>query len=229
MKVTIVGGGKVGSNLASLLSAGGHQVKLIELRANKAALLEHELPQGVVVAGSGSDLALLERCGIRQTQVVAAVTGSDETNLVVTNLARLEFGVPRTIARVNNPKNAWMFTPEMGVDVALNQSDLMAHLIAEEMSLGDMMTLLKLRKGEYSLVEERVDPQSLAAGKTVGELELPEGCNLTAILRGGQLLLPKPDLVLRSEDEVLAVVHSEHAAALAALLGKQVMTQHPRG
>ena len=92
--------------------------------------------------------------------MLAAVTGEDEVNLVITTLARFEFNVPRVIARVNNPKNAWLFTPEMGVDVALNQADILAHLIAEEMSLGDMMTLLKLRKGEYSVVEEKVHPHS---------------------------------------------------------------------
>lgn len=218
MKVIIVGGGKVGTDLAGILCAR-HQVKLIEQRAERIPLLQNELSKEVVVEGSGTDPALLEGLGIRQTQVVAAVTGSDETNLVVTNLARLEFGVPRTIARINNPKNAWMFTPEMGVDVALNPSDLMAHLIAEEMSLGDMMTLLKLRKGQFSLVEEKIDPQAAAVGKAIRELALPSECNLAAILRGGQLLLPKPDLVLHPGDEVLAVVHSDHAAALAALLG----------
>jgi trk system potassium uptake protein TrkA len=221
MNVIIVGGGKVGTDLAGILCAGGHKVKVIEIRAEQIPPLERELPSGVVVSGSGTDPALLESMGIRQAEVVAAVTGSDETNLVVTNLARLEFAVPRTIARVNNPKNAWMFTPEMGVDVALNQSDLIAHLIAEEMSLGDMMTLLKLRKGQFSLVEEKIDPKAIAAGKMLRELELPSECNLAAILRAGQLLLPKPDLVLHPGDEVLAVVHSDHAAALAALLGSR--------
>ena len=102
---------------------------------------------------------MLEAAGIRQANVVAAVTGADETNLVVTSLARFEFDVPRTIARVNNPKNAWLFTPEMGVDVALNQADLMAHLIAEEMSLGDMMTLLKLRQGSSPWWRKRSTPR----------------------------------------------------------------------
>ncbi len=221
MNVIIIGGGKVGTDLAVILCAGGHKVKLIELRAERIPLLLHELPKEVVMQGSGSDPALLESAGIRQAQVVAAVTGSDETNLVVTNLARLEFAVPRTIARVNYPKNAWMFTAEMGVDVALSQSDLMAHLIAEEMSLGDMMTLLKLRKGQFAVVEEKIDPKAMAVDKMVRELALPSECNLAAVLRGGQLLLPKPDLVLRSGDEVLAVVHSDHAAALAALLGSR--------
>jgi trk system potassium uptake protein TrkA len=140
-------------------------------------------------------------------------------NLVITSLARFEFRVPRTIARINNPKNAWMFTPDMGVDVALNQADLMAHLIAEEMSLGDMMTLLKLRKGQYSLVEEKVAPESLAAGKAVRDLRLPEKCVLAVVIRKGELMIPDSDTVLQVADEVLAVVSTNHVKDLADLLG----------
>ena len=104
---------------------------------------------------------------------MAAVTGEDEDNLVITTLGRFEFGVPRVIARVNNPKNAWLFTSEMGVDVALSQSDILAKLIIEEMSLGDMMTLLKLRKGEFSIVEEKVDPKAVVVGKMLRDIDLP--------------------------------------------------------
>lgn len=219
MNVTIVGGGGVGTYLASLLLAGGHQVKVIEVRREEIPRLQHTLAKEVVVAGDGTDPTVLEAAGIHHTHVVAAVTGTDETNLVVTSLARFEFSVPRTIARVHTPKNAWMFTPAMGVDVVLNQADLLAHLIAEEMSLGDMMTLLKLRKGQYSLVEERVHPAATAAGKAVRDLELPSECVLAAVIREGQLLIPRADLILRPADEVLAVVHTSQLAPLAALLG----------
>jgi trk system potassium uptake protein len=219
MKVIIVGGGKVGSALAALLLAAGHYIRIVEARREVLDRLQHELPPEAVVRGSGTDPNLLEAAGIRQSQVVAAVTGVDEVNLVITSLARFEFGVPRTIARVNNPRNAWMFTPEMGVDVALNQANLMAHLIAEEMSLGDMMTLLKLRKGQFSLVEEKVHPTAIAASKAVGEIDLPSECVLAAVIRKGQLLIPRPDLVLQPADGVLAVVHASQLPALAALLG----------
>jgi trk system potassium uptake protein TrkA len=222
MKVTIVGGGKVGSALAILLLAAGHQTTVVEARREILARLQRDLPPEIVVHGSGTDPNLLEAAGIRQAQVVAAVTGADEVNLVVTSLARFEFGVPRTIARVNNPRNAWMFTPEMGVDVALDQADLMAHLIAEEMSLGDMMTLLKLRKGQYSLIEEKVHPTATAAGKAVGELDLPSECVLAAVIRKGELLIPRSDLVLQPADEVLAVVHAAQLDRLAALLGRTI-------
>lgn len=220
MNVIVVGGGKVGIRLASLLLAEGDQVKLIEVAQERLTRLQQDLPAEVIVIGNGTDPNVLEATGIRQAQVVAAVTGADETNLVVTSLARFEFGVPRIIARVNNPKNAWLFTAEMGVDVALNQADLMGHLIVEEMSLGDMMTLLKLRKGEYALVEEKVHPEAIAVGRAVRELDLPAECVLTAIIRKGRLIIPRGDTVLQPADEVLAVVHASQAMQLAALLDK---------
>src|SRR5690348_3976090 len=134
MIVLIVGGGVVGTYLATLLRAGGHQARVIEVRAEEIPRLHAILSADTVVLGDGTDPIVLEAAGIGQAQVVAAVTGADPTNLVVTSLARCEFAVPRTIARVNIPQNAWMFTPVMGVDVALNQADLLANLIAEEMS-----------------------------------------------------------------------------------------------
>jgi trk system potassium uptake protein TrkA len=132
--VIIVGGGKVGAYLAAFLSKHDCRIQLIEVRREEIARLETELkhPNLRVWLGSGTDPAVLEAAGIRQTSVIAAVTGDDEVNLVVTSLARFEFHVPRTIVRVNNPKNAWLHTAAMGVDVSLNQADVMAHMIAEE-------------------------------------------------------------------------------------------------
>jgi len=219
MYTIIVGGGQVGAYLASLLLAEGHQIKVIENRKDRIAILEKSIPAEVLILGSGSDPNVLDTAGIHRANVIAAVTGSDETNLVVCSLARLEFKVPRIIARVNNPRNAWLYTPEMGVDVALNQADLLAHLIAEEMSLGDMMTLLKLRKGLYSLVEEKVDPDSGANGRALRDLEIPPRCVLAAIIRKGELIVPRGDTILQTADEVLAVVHSAEKPQLAAILG----------
>jgi len=132
MKVIIVGGGKVGTSLALLLLEKGYSVKVIEAEREKLSRLQQDLPADVVALGNGTDPVVLEAAGILGVDVVAATTGQDETNLVVTNLARFAFNVARIVARVNNPKNAWMFTPMMGVDVAVNQADLMASLIAKE-------------------------------------------------------------------------------------------------
>ncbi len=220
MSVLVIGGGKIGTYLASLLISQGYSVKVIESNGDEMPRLKRELPENVVVWGSGTDPNVLEASGIRQAQVVAAVTGEDEVNLVAASLARFEFKVPRIIGRVNNPKNAWLYTAEMGVDVALNQADLIARLIAEEMSLGDMMTLVKLRKGLFSIVEEKVHPTAPAAGKPIRELKLPAKCVLIAVLRKGEMILAHGDTVLQPVDEVIALVHESQVADLARLLGK---------
>lgn len=219
MFVIIVGGGKTGSQLAVQLLKAGHQVKVIEDRPAVLERLKQELPPEAVVAGDGSSPTTLEAAGVEKAQVLAAVTGEDEANLVITTLARFEFGVKRIIARVNNPKNAWLFNEEMGVDVALNQSDILAKLIAEEMSMGDMMTLLKLRKGEYSIVEEKVHPLAKVAGKNLAEVNIPPECTIVAILRKGKLIIPHGDTLLQPVDEVIALVHASQLEALASLLG----------
>ena len=218
MHVMIIGGGKVGTYLAQILIADGHIVKVIESIQEDFKRAAEELPAGVVIFGSGTDPNVLESADIREVDVVAAVTRTDETNLVITSLARFEFNVKRTIARVNTPKNAWLFTQEMGVDVPLNQADLMAHLIAEEMSLGDVMTLLKLRIGQYSLVENKVDPRSIAAGKAVRDLNLPRECVLTAVIREGNLIIPRGNTILLPEDEVFALVHVSQLDSLASIM-----------
>jgi trk system potassium uptake protein TrkA len=217
MRVIIVGGGKTGAHLTGQLLGEGHQVTLIEIRPEASERLKHELPPEVIIHGDGSSPAILEAAGIKQAQVLAAVTGEDEANLVITTLARYEFGVPRTIGRVNNPKNAWLFTPEMGVDVGLNQTEILARLIAEEMSMGDMMTLLKLRRGEYSLVEEKLPPRSKALGTPLKELNLPATCVIAAVIRHGGMITPRGDLEFLEGDEVLAVVDNQSKAALREL------------
>jgi trk system potassium uptake protein TrkA len=219
MFVIIVGGGKTGSQLASQLLSGGHKVRLIEDRSVVLERLREELPDEVIVAGDGSSPSILESAGVEDAQVLAAVTGEDEDNLVVSTLARFEFGVPRVIARVNNPKNTWLFTPEMGVDVALCQSDILAKLIAEEMSIGDMMTLLKLRKGEYSIVEEKVHPEAVVVGKVLRDIELPPQCVFAAVIRKGQLIVPNGNTELAPVDEIIALVHASQVTTLAQLLG----------
>ena len=190
MKIMIVGGGKVGAYLSAFLLKEGYEVKLIEMRKEEIPQLLRDLPADVVVHGNGTDPTVLEAAGIHTVDVLAPVTGVDEVNLVIANLARFEFDVPRIIARVNHPKNVWMFTPEMGVDVALNQADLLGSLIVEEMSLGDMMTLLKLRKGQFSLVVEKVAPTAKAIGMKLKDMNLPNQCVIAAVIRDGELFVP---------------------------------------
>lgn len=131
MHILIVGGGSVGSYLAGLLLPQGHRVTVIELHETALAALHATTPAARSIHGSGTDPATLEVAGIRTADLVAAVTGADVTNLVITSLARVVFAVPQIIARINNPHNSWMFTPTMGVDAALNQADLLAQLIVQ--------------------------------------------------------------------------------------------------
>ncbi|PWH11678.1 MAG: potassium transporter TrkA [Anaerolineae bacterium] len=218
MHVVIVGGGNTGSYLAKILLEGQHSVRIIEERPFILEKLRKELPTEVVLAGDGSSPAILEQANIRKAHVLAAVTGDDETNLVISSLARFEFNVPRIIGRVNNPKNHWLFTKEMGVDVALNQADILAHLVAEEMSMGDMMTLLKLKRGEYSLVEEKVHPAAIACNLALKDVQLPEECTIVAIIRQHRLIIPRGTTVLEALDEVLALVHHQRLSEFASLL-----------
>jgi trk system potassium uptake protein TrkA len=218
MFVIIAGGGRTGSQLGILLLSEGHRVKLIENRRELLARLHQELPTESVYEGNPTNPAVLEQAGIREANVVAACTAEDATNLAFCFLARKVFGVRRTIARINNPRNAWMFNENFHVDVALNQADVFAHLIQEEMSLGDMMTLLKLRRGRYSLVEEKVPSGAKAIGVAIKDLGLPDQCVIAAIIRDGKVVVPAGNTIFQEEDEVLAVTHLEGARQLAQLL-----------
>lgn len=220
MYVIIAGGGRTGTELAKSLLAEGHQIKVVEERSSIVERLYQEVPQECIITGEASSPRILEEAGIAHAQVLAAVTRDDEANLVISTLARFEFGVPRVIARVNNPKNAWLFTPEMGVDVALNPAALLSKLIVEEMSLGDMMTLLKLRKGEFAIVEEKVHPQAVVIGKSLRSIQLPEKSRVVAVLRKGQLIVPDGDTILQPVDEVICLTHSSQLKELAKLLGR---------
>jgi trk system potassium uptake protein TrkA len=173
-----------------------------------------------VINGDGSSPTVLEKAGIQKAQVLAAVTGSDETNLVITSLGKFEFNVPRVIARINNSKNAWLFTPEMGVDVSLNQAEILAKLTVEEMSLGDMMTMLKLRRGKFSLVEEKIFSGAQAVGIAVKDLNLPPNCIISGIIRHGEIIIPRGITILEEGDEILALVDDNAREQLAKILGR---------
>jgi trk system potassium uptake protein TrkA len=220
MLVVIAGGGRTGSHLASLLLSQGHEARLVEARADILVSLHRELPTEVIFEGNPTDPAVLVTAGIDRAQVLAAVTAVDSDNLIIASLARFQYQVSRVIGRVNNPQNAWLFTPEFGVDVCLNQADIMAKLIQEEMSLGDMMTLLRLGRGAYSIVEEKIDPQAPAVGQAIKDLPLPERCVISGILRHGELVLPRGPTVLQAGDEVLALVDEPAREVLAQLLSR---------
>lgn len=220
MFVLVVGGGNTGSQLAKFLLEAGHSVRVIDERPVVLEKLGTEISPEFIISGDGSSPTVLEKAGIQKAQVLAAVTGSDETNLVVTSLGKFEFNVPRVIARINNSKNAWLFTPDMGVDVSLNQAEILAKLTAEEMSVGDMMTLLKVRRGQYSIVEEKIAPGSVVIGKEIKELPLPNHCVISGIIRHTDMILPSGATVLQEGDEIFALVDENAREQLARMLGR---------
>jgi trk system potassium uptake protein TrkA len=167
------------------------------------------------------DLQTLEHAGIRAADVLVACTSSDADNVTLCYLARMRYHVPRTIGRINNPRHAWLFTEQMHVDVSLNESSILAHLIQEELTLGDMMTLLKLRRGQYSLVEIVIPPEAKAVGKAIKDIPFPEQCVVAAIFRKGETIVPRGVTVLEVGDEVLAVTDAAGQERLAELFEDQ--------
>ena len=220
MFVLIAGGGRTGAQLASFLVAQNHEVHLIEDRKEVLAHIHRDLPTEVIYEGHAIDPQVLERAGVARAQVLATCLAGDADNLALCFLARTRYQVPRTIACINNPRNAWLFNQNFHVDVALNQADILANLIEQEMSLGDMMTLLKLRRGKFSLVEEKIPPGARAVGMAIKDLPLPPNSVIAAIIRGGDIVIPRGPLCLETGDEVLAIVDADGAEDLARLFGR---------
>jgi len=218
MFVIVAGGGRTGAQLATFLLSEGYKVRLVENRPAVLAHLHTELPTEIIYEGSPVSPEILRQAGIQQANVLAACTADDATNLSLCFIAREIFKIPRTIARVNNPRNAWLFNENFNVDVALNSANVLASLIREEMSMGDMMTLLKLRRGKYSLVEEKVPAGAKAIGVAIKDMNLPEECVIAAIIREGNITLPRGDFTFLEDDEVLAIADPTAAQQLSALL-----------
>lgn len=219
MKVIIAGGGKVGTYLASLLLANDQEVKLVEDNESHYIKASKELPEYVVIKGSPTDPSVLEMAGIIDTDVLAVVTDADEKNLVVSTLGKMEYGVPKVISRVNNPKNAWLYNSEMGVDIAINQADIMAHLILEEIDLENMLTLLKLNKGEYSIVQMSVKQKGGVVNKSMQDFKMPEKSVLISIIRDGSVIIPKSDTQIMQDDEILMLTDDKSTKELQELFG----------
>ena len=209
MQIIIVGGGKIGGHLASQLIADGNAVAVIERRADVAARLAQACPEADVVEGSASDPQVLERAGVHMADVVAIVTGSDEVNLVAAMLAKMEFSVPRVIARVNNPANAWMFTPANGVDVGVNQAELIGRFILEGMTLRDVYALMKLGRDEHCIVQAAVRAGSRVDGAKLRNIDFPAQTIVVAVERGGEITVPNGETVLAAGDEAVLFTSQE--------------------
>lgn len=203
MRIAIAGAGAVGRSIARELLDGGHDVMLIE-RATES-YQPGAIPGAEWVHADACELSSLEEAGIENCDVVIAATGDDKVNLVVSLLTKTEFAVRRVAARVNEPRNEWLFTEAWGVDVAVSTPRMLAAMVEEAVSVGDLVRLMTLRQGQANLVEMTLPANTPLAGRRVRDLTLPTDAALVTILRGGRVIVPQPDDPLEAGDELLFV------------------------
>ncbi len=217
MRVAIAGAGKVGRSIARELLGFGHEVLLIDREAD---LARPGVVEGAeVLHADACELAALEEADLSRCQVVVAATGDDKVNLVVSLLAKTEFGVPRVVARVNHPKNEWMFDDSWGVDVAVSTPRMLSALVEEAVSVGDLVRLFTFRQGEADLVEITLPAQSPHVGDRVGSITWPSDSVLVAIVRGPRVIAPSSDDTLEAGDELIFVCAPQQEPLLQALIG----------
>jgi trk system potassium uptake protein TrkA len=212
MRIAIAGAGNVGRAIARELLDNGHQVLLID-RDPKALKLD-SVPDAEWLMADACEITSLDKAALSSAQVMVAATGDDKVNLVASLLAKTEYGVPRVVARINHPKNEWMFDSSWGVDVAVSTPRIISALVEEAVSVGDVVRLFSFRKGQANLVELTLPDSSSCIGKTVGEIELPQDASLAAIVRDGSVIAPTASDVFSAGDELLFVA----SAAAEALI-----------
>ncbi|MEO6206099.1 MAG: TrkA family potassium uptake protein [Mycobacteriales bacterium] len=216
MRVAIAGAGNVGRSIAGELLGNGHHVLLIE-RESRAFKVD-TVPNAEWLQADACELDSLVEAGIQTCDVVIAATGDDKVNLVVSLLAKTEFGVGRVVARVNHPKNEWLFNESWGVDVAVSSPRLLAALVEEAVSVGDLVRLLTFRQGQANLVELTLPDDAPLIGRLISSVAWPNDSALVTILRGGRVIVPAPDIALEGGDELLLVATAEVEAELNRLL-----------
>ena len=222
MRVAIAGAGNVGRSIAAELLGNGHSVLLIEReqRSMKVA----SVPDAEWLLGDACEMDSLVLARLQECDVVVAATGDDKVNLVMSLLAKTEFGVDRVVARVNHPKNEWLFNESWGVDVSVSSPRLLAAVVEEAVSVGDLVRLLTFRQGQANLVELTLAPDADLVGRTVGSVAWPSDSALVAVLRDGRVLTPDADIALEAHDELLLVATTEVEGELDALLTKAAQT-----
>ena len=206
MKVAIAGAGAVGRSIARELLEN-HEVTLLERNPDHVDV--DAIPAAHWCLGDACELSLLEAVGLEEFDVVIAATGDDKANVVLSLLAKTEFAVPRVVARVNDPRNEWLFDENWGVDVAVSTPRMLASLVEEAVSVGDLVRLMSFRKGQANLVEITLPDDTPWGGKAVKRLELPRDASLVTILRGSRVIVPEADEPMEGGDELLFVATSE--------------------
>ncbi len=216
MRVAIAGAGKVGRAIARELTANGHHVLIID---RDTAAANSPIDGVQMLQADACEISALEEAQLSTCQVVVAATGDDKVNLVVSLLAKTEYGVPRVVARVNHPKNEWMFDESWGVDVAVSTPRMLSALVEEAVSVGDLVRLFTFRQGQANLVEITLSADSHAAGRRVGDMPWPTDTALVAIVRGPQVITPSADDAMEIGDELLFVAAPDQEPTLQTLIG----------
>jgi trk system potassium uptake protein TrkA len=214
MRIAIAGAGNVGRAIARELLENGHQVLLID--RDPKALKMDSVPTAEWLLADACEITSLDLAKLDGCQVLVAATGDDKVNLVASLLGKTEYGVPRVVARVNHPKNEWMFDSSWGVDVAVSTPRIISALVEEAVSVGDVVRLFSFRKGEANLVEITLPDNAKCCGKTVGEIELPQDSSLAAIVRDGRVIAPQEHDLLSAGDELLFVASAKAENELKA-------------
>ena len=216
MRVAIAGAGNVGRSIATELADNGHQILLLE--RNPSMLRPERVPQAEWVLADACELSSLQAARLAECEVVVAATGDDKVNLVVSLLAKTEFGVPRVVARVNRAENEWLFTEQWGVDVSVSKPRLLAALVEEAVSVGEVVRLMTFRQSQANLVEITLPEEAPYVGHPLREVPMPPDSTLTAILRGRRVITPTPDDPLEAGDELVFVCAEDAEEALRVVL-----------
>lgn len=216
MRVAIAGAGSVGRSIAIELLGNGHDVLLIDKDPRKIKV--YNVPNAEWLLADACEISSLEDASLERCNVVIAATGDDKVNLVVSLLAKTEYGVPRVVARINHPNNEWLFNESWGVDVAVSTPRLLSALVEEAVSVGDLVRLMTFRQSEASLVELTMPADAPLAGRRIGAIEWPSDTALVAILRDGRVIVPNSDDPLEGGDELLFVTSQDVEEELGALL-----------
>ena len=224
MRVAIAGAGAVGRSIARELIQNGHSVLLIDKAPD--AIKPERVPDAEWLLADSCELSSLEEARLDKCDVVIAATGDDKANLVTSLLAKTEFGVPRTVGRVNHPNNEWLFTEAWGVDVNVSTPRIMSALVEEAVTVGDLVRLFTFRKGNANLVEMTLPTDSPYVGSPTGLIPFPENCALVSILRDGQVYVPSDDQAVEAGDELLFVVPEDREDELERMLAP---TEHGGG
>jgi trk system potassium uptake protein TrkA len=212
MRIAIAGAGAVGRSIARELLTNGHRVLLIDKDVTKVR--PERIPDAQWLQADACELSSLEDAQLQECEVVIGATGDDKVNLVVSLLAKTEFSVRRVVARINHPANEWLFNESWGVDVAVSTPRVLAALVEEAVSVGDVVRLFTLREGQANLIEVTLPPGAPCAGIPVRELALPSDAAMVAIIRASRVLVPTPDEPLEPGDELLFVALPEAEPAI---------------